>query len=57
MAVVGVDMGDDSTFISVARMGGVDSIANEYSQRNTPTVVSLGGKQRFIGVSGENQSR
>jgi len=55
MAVVGVDIGDDSTFISVARMGGVDSIANEYSQRNTPTVVSLGGKQRFIGVSGENQ--
>ena len=55
MAVVGIDIGDDNTYISVARLGGVDTIANEYSQRNTPSIVGLGGKQRFMGVSAENQ--
>jgi len=55
MAVVGVDIGDYNTFVSVARVGGVDTIANEYSQRNTPSIVSLGSRQRFMGVSAENQ--
>jgi len=55
MAVVGVDIGDYNTFISVARQGGVETIANEYSQRNTPSIVALGDKQRFMGVSAENQ--
>ena len=55
MSVVGIDIGDDSTFVSVARMGGVDTIANEYSQRNTPSVVAMGTRQRFMGVSAENQ--
>jgi len=55
MAVVGVDIGDYNTYISVARAGGVETIANEYSQRNTPSIVALGDKQRFMGVSAENQ--
>jgi len=55
MSVIGVDIGDYNTFISVARPGGVETIANEYSQRNTPSIVALGGKQRFMGVSAENQ--
>jgi len=55
MAVVGLDIGDHSTFITVAKQGGVDTIANDYTQRNTPTVVALGGRQRFMGVSAENQ--
>lgn len=55
MAVVGVDIGDYNTFISLARPGGVETIANEYSQRNTPSIVALGDKQRFMGVSAENQ--
>ena len=55
MAVVGVDIGDYNTFISVARQGGVETIANEYSQRNTPSIVALGDRQRFMGVSAENQ--
>jgi len=55
MAVVGVDIGDYNTYVSVARVGGVDTIANEYSQRNTPSIVSLGSRQRFMGVSAENQ--
>ena len=55
MAVVGVDIGDYNTYISVARAGGVETIANEYSQRNTPSIVALGDRQRFMGVSAENQ--
>jgi len=55
MAVVGVDIGDHSTHIAVARLGGVDTITNEYSMRSTPSIVSLGAKQRLMGVSAENQ--
>jgi len=55
MAVIGVDIGDYNTYISVAKAGGVETIANEYSQRNTPSIVALGDKQRFMGVSAENQ--
>jgi len=55
MAVIGVDIGDYNTFISLARQGGVETIANEYSQRNTPSIVALGDRQRFMGVSAENQ--
>lgn len=35
-AVVGLDMGNFSSYIGVARAGGVDIIANEYSDRLTP---------------------
>ena len=55
MAVVGVDIGDHSTYISLARQGGVDTIANDYTQRATPSIVALGSRQRFMGVSAENQ--
>ena len=55
MAVVGIDIGDHSTYIAVAKQGGVETIANDYTQRNTPTIVALGGRQRFLGVSAENQ--
>jgi len=55
MAVVGLDIGDHSTYISLARQGGVDTIVNDYTQRATPSVVALGGRQRFMGVSAENQ--
>jgi len=55
MAVVGLDIGDHSTYISVAKQGGVETIANDYTQRNTPTIVALGGRQRFMGVSAESQ--
>ena len=55
MAVVGVDIGDYSTYISVAKPGAVDTISNDYSLRGTPSVVAFGDRQRFVGVSAENQ--
>jgi len=55
MTVVGIDIGDHSTYITVAKQGGVETIANDYTQRNTPTIVALGSRQRHMGVSAENQ--
>ncbi|CAF1014244.1 unnamed protein product [Adineta steineri] len=49
MAVVGLDMGNFSSYIGVARAGGVEIIANEYSDRLTPTYVSFDKSTRVIG--------
>lgn len=55
MAVVGVDIGDHSTYISVAKLGAVETLSNDYSLRATPSIVAFGDRQRFVGVSAENQ--
>ena len=55
MAVVGVDFGNLNCYISVARAGGIESIANDYSQRDTPSVVGFSDKQRIMGVGAKNQ--
>jgi len=55
MSVVGIDIGDHSTYIAVAKQGGVEILSNDYSQRNNPTVVALGGPQRHMGVTAEIQ--
>lgn len=36
MSVVGIDIGNFKSSIGVARAGGIDIIANEYSDRITP---------------------
>ncbi|CAF1083675.1 unnamed protein product [Rotaria sordida] len=51
MAVVGIDMGNFSTYIGVARAGGVEIIANEYSDRLTPTCVTFSQSNRSMGQS------
>lgn len=51
MSVVGIDFGNDSCYISVARQGGIETIANDYSLRATPSYVAFGEKQRQIGVA------
>lgn len=55
MSVVGFDVGNESCYIAVARGGGIETIANEFSDRCTPSVVSLGESLRSIGVEGKNQ--
>jgi len=55
MAVVGVDIGDHSTHISVAGLGAVETISNDYCLRATPSIVAFGERQRFMGVAAENQ--
>jgi len=51
MSVVGFDFGNDSCYISVARQGGIETVANDYSLRNTPSYVAFSEKQRTMGVS------
>lgn len=36
MAVVGFDLGFQSCYIAVARAGGIETVANEFSDRCTP---------------------
>ncbi|KAH8107653.1 heat shock protein [Cristinia sonorae] len=49
MAVVGIDFGALHSKIGVARHRGIDIIVNEVSNRQTPSLVSFGIKQRSIG--------
>ncbi|KAH9949083.1 heat shock protein 70 [Amylocystis lapponica] len=51
MAVVGVDFGALHSKVGVARHRGIDIIVNEVSNRQTPSLVSFGPKQRSIGES------
>ncbi|GJJ06678.1 hypothetical protein Clacol_000873 [Clathrus columnatus] len=55
MAVVGIDLGNLSSKIGVARYRGVDIIANEVSNRATPSLVGFGPKQRYLGETAKSQ--
>ncbi|EUC36508.1 hypothetical protein COCCADRAFT_88187 [Bipolaris zeicola 26-R-13] len=55
MSVVGVDLGTLNSVIAVARNRGVDVIANEVSNRATPSLVGFGPKSRYIGEMAKNQ--
>ncbi|KAJ1723759.1 adenyl-nucleotide exchange factor sse1 [Coemansia erecta] len=55
MSVVGFDIGNLQSVIAVARNRGIDIVANEVSNRATPTMISFGDKQRYIGESAKNQ--
>ncbi|KDQ21253.1 hypothetical protein BOTBODRAFT_25678 [Botryobasidium botryosum FD-172 SS1] len=50
-SVVGIDFGNLSSKIGVARARGIDIIVNEVSNRATPSLISFGQKQRAIGES------
>ncbi|XP_044536188.1 heat shock 70 kDa protein 4L isoform X1 [Gracilinanus agilis] len=55
MSVVGIDLGFLNCYIAVARSGGIETIANEYSDRCTPACISLGSKTRTIGNAAKSQ--
>lgn len=55
MSVIGFDVGYQSCYIAVARQGGIETIANEYSDRLTPAFVSLGAQNRSMGHDAKNQ--
>ncbi|PWN30375.1 putative heat shock protein Hsp88 [Jaminaea rosea] len=48
-SVVGIDVGNASSKIGAARQRGVDVLANEVSNRATPSLISFGQKNRAIG--------
>jgi len=56
MSVVGIDFGTYTSYIGVARAGGIETVANEYSDRFTPSYVSLGEKNRSIGTAAKLQA-
>ncbi|KAM6912637.1 heat shock 70 kDa protein 4L [Xenentodon cancila] len=55
MSVVGIDVGFQNCYIAVARSGGIETVANEYSDRCTPACVSLASKNRIIGNAAKSQ--
>ncbi|KAJ1530561.1 hypothetical protein ONE63_005447 [Megalurothrips usitatus] len=54
MSVIGIDFGSESCYVAVARAGGIETIANDYSLRATPSCVSFSGKNRVLGVAAKN---
>ncbi|KNA11575.1 hypothetical protein SOVF_133880 [Spinacia oleracea] len=52
MSVVGFDFGNESCVVAVARQRGIDVVLNDESNRETPSIVCFGEKQRFIGTAG-----
>ncbi|XP_074528306.1 heat shock 70 kDa protein 4a [Halichoeres trimaculatus] len=55
MSVVGFDLGFQSCYVAVARAGGIETVANEYSDRSTPSFVSFGPRNRSIGAAAKSQ--
>ena len=55
MSVVGIDFGYDTCYISVARAGGIESIANDYSMRDSPSMVGFSDRQRIMAVGAKSQ--
>ncbi|KAL1919826.1 uncharacterized protein VTP21DRAFT_1757 [Calcarisporiella thermophila] len=55
MSVVGIDFGSLQSVIAVARNRGIDVITNEVSNRATPSLVSFGPKQRYLGEAAKSQ--
>jgi len=55
MSVAGFDIGSQTSFCALARQGGIEVVANEYSKRATETVVSLGDKMRYMGTAGHEK--
>jgi len=51
MSVVGFDFGSQSNYCAVARQGGIETVANEYSDRQTFSAISFNTKERSIGTS------
>jgi len=55
MSVVGLDFGVQNSVIAVARNKGVDVIANEVSNRATPSLVGFGSRNRYLGEAAKTQ--
>lgn len=55
MSVVGFDVGAKTCFIAVAKNGGIETVANEYSARATPAFVSFGEEQRALGTNAQQK--
>ncbi|CAH8512849.1 unnamed protein product [Heterobilharzia americana] len=55
VSVVGFDIGSLTSYIGVARGGGIEVITNEYSERATPTCVAFSGNLTLVGTAAKLQ--
>lgn len=55
MLVIGIDFGNESSFIAVPRGGGIEVISNDFSLRPTPSCVAFSNRCRILGVAAKNQ--
>ncbi|CAH2000460.1 unnamed protein product [Acanthoscelides obtectus] len=55
MSVIGIDFGNESCYVAVAKAGGIETIANDYSLRATPSFIAFSEKNRILGVAAKNQ--
>ncbi|KAJ3657316.1 hypothetical protein Zmor_009130 [Zophobas morio] len=55
MSVIGIDLGNESCYVAVAKAGGIETIANDYSLRATPSCIAFSEKNRILGVAAKNQ--
>lgn len=51
MSAIGIHVGYQTTAFAAPRGGGIDVLLNDYSSRQTPTMVSFGDKKRELGES------
>ncbi|CAL1291887.1 unnamed protein product [Larinioides sclopetarius] len=56
MSAVGIDFGNETCYVAVARAGGLETITNDYSQRATPSYVAFGPTCRDLGTSAKNKA-
>ena len=55
MSAIGIDLGSRNTLVAAARNRGVDVLCNEVSNRFTPTLISFGSNNRYIGEAAKSQ--
>jgi len=51
MSVIGLDIGNESSIVGIARKKGIDVLLNNESKRETPSMVGFGPNQRAIGTA------
>ncbi|VDD86788.1 unnamed protein product [Enterobius vermicularis] len=56
MSVVGFDLGNFTSYIAIARQGGIEVLTNEYSLHATPSCVAFGPQSRCMGVAARQQA-
>jgi heat shock protein 4 len=49
MSCIGIDIGQETAVVAIARRGGIDVLANEVSKRQTACMVGFLGKERKVG--------
>eukprot|EP00793_Prasinoderma_coloniale_P006789 PRCOL_00001620-RA len=55
MSVCGIDLGNATSLVALARKRGIDMILNSESARETPAVAGFTPTRRFVGCAGQAQ--